>query len=65
VDDLKRQGKVEFCFPGEYVGNAVSPEPGEVRVGNAVAQHNNKRVAADIGSPPGDPTVLVEYSGAK
>src|SRR5712675_619964 len=60
VQDLQRQSEIEFLRAGEDVGDAILAEARQMRVGDPLGQHDDDRVAANIGPPPGDLTLRIE-----
>ena len=60
VEDLQRQRQIELPLAGEDVGDAVPAQSRQMRVGNLLGQHHDDRVAADLGTPPGDPAPRIQ-----
>jgi hypothetical protein len=51
---VHRKGKIEFRLTGKEVRNAFAAQAGQVRVRNGFRKYDHDRIAADIGTAPGD-----------
>src|SRR5260221_548823 len=60
VQDVQPQSQIELPLAGEDVGDALSAQARQMRVGDPLRQHRDDRVAADVRASPSDLAVRVE-----
>src|SRR5207248_1880615 len=61
IQDVERAPGIELALAGEDVGDTILAEAREVGIGDCLRQHHHDRIAADIGAPPGNLAVRIEY----
>jgi hypothetical protein len=52
-------------FSGKNVGHALAAQTRQMRVRNHLGKHDHDRIATDVGTVPGDPSVGVEHGAVR
>jgi hypothetical protein len=61
VEDVQCEAEIEFGLAGEDIGHALAAQARQMRIRHRLGQHDDNRVATDVGAAPADLAVGVEH----